>query len=114
MRGKYRFRFAAIEERDGRQLARFALRPEKKKKKLWQGMIWLDPDSGALAALDLEPVKRRLGLKSMRIEMDLVDFEGMTLPARKHLHIQAKLPLLFHKKIQTKVDFSNYALVTAE
>ncbi len=106
--GDYEFRFEGWSEREGRRLAEFELRPRKRAHEFWKGKLWVDPASGALRAVDLEPSKRRFGLKRMRMKADLMDLEDWDFPRNMTMDLEVKIVLLFHKKISTRLEFSQW------
>jgi hypothetical protein len=104
--GEYRFEFEGFVDRDGRRLAEFELEPRKRKQDNWRGRLYLDPPTGALEAVDLQPGKGRFGMKRMRIRAELREILGMDRPRRIDMDIEVKVIFLFHKKIQTRVEFA--------
>jgi len=109
-RGEYRFALRGLETREGRELAAVALEPKKKKKELWQGTLWLDPATGALAALALKPADGSMGVKHLDITAGLADHAGLDLPRWVAMDLEVKLPLVLHKHIRTHTDLTPSAL----
>jgi hypothetical protein len=110
-RRDYHYVFAGWEERDGARLAAFTLEAQHKRKGLWEGRFWLDPQTGCLRAIDLAPVKKRLGLKSLRLQGQFRDFQGILQPESIEMDLEVKLPLIVHLKIRSTSRFSEYRLV---
>jgi hypothetical protein len=108
-RGEYRFAVRGVEAREGRQLAAVALKPKKKRKELWQGTLWLDPVTGALAALALKPADGSMGLKRLDLTAALADRAGLDVPRWIAMDLEVKLPLIVHKHIRTRTEFSQLA-----
>ncbi len=108
-RGEYRFVPRGMEAREGRQLAAVALEPKKKRKELWQGTLWLDPVTGALAALALKPADGSMGVKHLDLSAALMEHAGFDLPRWIAMDLEVKLPLIVHKHIRTRTEFSQLA-----
>lgn len=108
-RGEYRFVPRGLETREGRQLAAIALEPRKKKKELWQGTVWLDPATGALAAAALKPADGSMGVKHLDLTAALADQAGLDMPQWIAMDLEVKLPLIVHKHIRTRTEFSGFA-----
>ena len=107
----YRFQLEGPKDWNGREAVVLKLRPKKKRKELWKGLVWLDPRTGALLATDLEPAKRRFGMKSMRVRKDYKELDDMSVPARIRIDVEAKLPLIFHIRINMEMNFSEYRFI---
>ncbi len=110
MRGLYTFKPLGFTEQDGRRLAEYRLR-SKKRKWGWKGTLLLDPDTGALVTARVEPSRLRFGLKKMKMQLEMQDFAGADAPRHIAMDIEAKLPLIFHMKIRTDLEFSDYRFV---
>lgn len=108
-RGEYRFALRGLETREGRELAAIALEPRKKKKELWQGTVWLDPATGALAAVELKPADGSMGVKHLDLTAALADLAGLDMPQWIAMDLEVKLPLIVHKHIRTRTEFSQFA-----
>ncbi len=103
----YRIDFRSLVERGDQALAEFRVRPRKPSKENWKGRIYLNPDSGALRGIDVEPAKGRFGLKRMRVRMKMAEALGMDLPLRIDIDIEIKVILIFHQKIETRIEFAH-------
>lgn len=112
-RGEYRFVPRGLETREGRQLAAVALEPRKKKKELWQGTLWLDPTTGALAAVALKPADGSLGVKHLDLTAALADQAGLDMPQWIAMDLEVKLPLIVHEHIRTRTEFSELSVLPA-
>ncbi len=110
-REKHEFRFDEWTELDGRRAAVYKIRPRKKKKnEYWKGQVWFAPEKGELLAYDLEPAKKRFGMRSMRMRRKYADFLDRDLPARMNIDVEVKVPLIIHKKINMEMRFSDFVL----
>ncbi len=103
----YRIDFRGLVERGDQALAEFRVRPRKPSKENWKGRIYVDPDSGALRGIDVEPAKGRFGLKRMRVRMKLAEALGMDLPLRIDIEIEIKVILIVHQQIETRIEFAH-------
>lgn len=110
-RDEYVYEFAGLTADGGRKLARFDFQPRKRRKETWQGSFWIDAETGALDSVDVQPAKKRFGLKALRIQGDMRSFHGMTVPAHLDTRIEFKIPLLVHVRVRSVADFSAYELV---
>lgn len=108
-RGEYRFAVRGVETREGRELAAVALEPLKKKKELWRGTLWLDPATGALAALAIKPADGSMGVKHLDVTASIGERLGLDMPQWIAMDLEVKLPLIVHKHIRTRTEFSGFA-----
>lgn len=95
----YEFEFDAFVMRGDLRLAAFEVKPQRRSRELWKGRILLDPASGAMREVEIEPAKRRFGLKRMLMEARFEDVQGMDVAMEMKTSIEVKIILLFHKKI---------------
>ena len=50
-------------------------------------------------------------MKSMRVRMNFEELGAMSVPTGIRMDVEAKLPLIFHIKINMEMDFSEYRLI---
>jgi len=108
-RADYRFEPGGLESRGDRELAVVALKPRAKRKELWAGKLWLEPATGALAAAELKPADGSFGVKHLDLTAELADHAGQDLPRWIAMDLEVKLPLIVHKHIRTRAEFSPLA-----
>jgi hypothetical protein len=102
----YEFKFIDFVQHGGSRLARFEMKPRKEKKDHWQGSLFLDPKTGTLRSVDIEPAKKQFGLKRMRVRSDFIETLGMDMPVEIDIDIEAKVIFIFHAKIRTTIELT--------
>jgi hypothetical protein len=108
-RGEYRFEVGEAVQREGRLLAPVTLTPRQKKEGLWVGQLWLAPETGALVGAALKPAKGSFGLKRLDLTAALAEHAGQDLPQWIALDLEVKIPIVVHKHIRTRTEFSQLA-----
>lgn len=108
-RGEYRFEVGEAVQHEGRLLAPVTLTPRQKKEGLWAGQLWLEPATGALVGAALKPAKGSFGLKRLDLTAALAEHAGQDLPQWIALDLEVKIPIVVHKHIRTRTEFSQLA-----
>ena len=107
-RSLYRFEAKGLELFNERELHRYDFEPLKKAKDLWEGSLWIDSETGLLASVDAGLSKKSFGLKAFSMNMDFIDWEGMSLARQLTMEIHVKVPLLANMRIRTESKFRDF------
>ena len=101
----YHFKFKGLQEKAGRPVYVYELKPKEKRVGLFKGELWLDPDTGLPLREAGRFVKNpSIFLKKIEFVREYEIAEGTARPK----HIESVIDTRIAGKAELAIDFSNY------